>query len=151
MDGTGDRHMAQILMIAVNRTNPDADADRKHCYKIGMPIVVVPDNHQWGAKECPPTFYLIKVPGISLDKVRKFIAPEYETFPDENGDPIIYRRRVWQVRVADLPQAVRDKFINNGEVIIKAGAYDGAYDYTWDQVKTYFRNLSTGLDGAELD
>jgi hypothetical protein len=29
---------------------------------------------------------------------------------------------------------------------IKVGTYAGTYDYTWTQVKGYFRNQQTGLD-----
>lgn len=139
------------MIKATDAVNADTDIDRRGCYKIGMPVVVVPDGHRWGTKECPPNFYLIKVPGVAVDKVEQFVAPEYEPLPDQDGNPIVYRRRKWQIRVADLPQAAMDKFIANGELIIKAGTYDGSYDYTWTQVKNYFRNLEIGLDGAEID
>jgi len=33
-----------------------------------------------------------------------------------------------------------------GGLTIKAGDYAGDYDYTWTQIKAYFRNLKTGLD-----
>lgn len=143
--------MAEILIKAFDATNADPVKDRCGCYKAGMPVVVMPDGHKWGAKELPPRFYLIKVPGITIDNVEKFISPEFEALPDVEGKPVVYRRRKWQVRVSDLPQGVKDKFRDNGFVIIKAGMYDGPYDYTWSQVKNYFRNLETGLDGVEIE
>jgi hypothetical protein len=142
--------MAEILIKACDATHPDPDKDRIGCYKVGMPVVVMPDGHGWGAKELPPLFYLIKVPGVSVDMVEPFVAPEYEALPDEDGNPIKYRRRKWQIQVTDLPQSIKNKFRDYGEITVQAGSYDGTYDYTWDQIKQYFRNLETGADGAEF-
>ena len=137
--------MAEILIRAVN----NGDVENKQAYKIGMPVVIMQDNHLWGSKESPPNFYLLKVPFISVDKVLKFIKPQMVTIADEE---IIYRRRLWKIRVKDLPTVVKQKFKDNGELIIKAtDTYTGEYDYTWTQIKNYFRNLQTGLDGVEID
>lgn len=140
--------MAEILIMAVNKTHPNETKDRQGSYKVGMPVVVEEDNHKWGAKECPPTFYLIKIPTIAAYRVRKFVA---EQTIDLGQGAELYRRRRWQIRVSDLPQAAINLFQANGEIIIRAGSYSGPYDYTWNQVKNYFRNLETGLDGAEID
>lgn len=139
--------MAEILIKAVNATHPDPETDRTGCYKRGMPVVVMPDGHPWGSAERLPRFVVIKVPGVPVDRVQKYIGPEYTPSPEV--DPAVYRRRVWQIRWADLPAAARNKLTNTGQLIVKAGAYAGAYDYTWDQIKSYFRNLSTGLDESD--
>ena len=139
--------MAEILIKAVDATNPDATKDRVGCYKRGMPVVVMPDGHPWGTEETLPRFVVIKIPGVPVETIQKYIEPEYETGPQL--DPPVYRRRKWSLRWTDLPQGVKDKFLTNGFVTIKAGAYAGAYDYTWQQVKAYFRNQLTGLDETE--
>ena len=141
--------MAQILIKAIDATHPDATKDRRGCYKRGMPVVVMPDTHTWGREEGLPTFVVIKIPGVPVEKVRKYIEPQLEDTTDEQGVYPIYRRRLWKIRVADLPLAARNKLANDGELTIKAGTYSGSYDYTWNQVKTYFRNLKTNLDETE--
>jgi len=132
--------MAEILIKAVDATHSNTDKDRRGCYKRGYPVVVMPDGHPWGFEEKLPKFVVIKVPLISVDKVQKYI----EQWLDGSGG--LLQRRRWQIRWADLPAAVRNKLASNGEIIIKAGAYSGTFDYTWSQVKGYFRNLETRLD-----
>lgn len=100
----------------------------------------MPDGHQWGTEERLPKFVVIKIPGISCSQVQKYIAAQV----DQDGNAI--RRRLWQIRWASLPLAARQKLSSAGELVIKAGAYDGVFDYTWAQVKGFFRNLETNLD-----
>lgn len=136
--------MAEILIKAVDTINSDPDKDARGSYKRGMPVVVMPDEHPWGVEERLPKFVVIKIPGISVERVQKYI----EIWTDLiTGDPV--RRRRWQIRWSDLPAAARNKLQNTGQLVIKAGTYSGTYDYTWTQVKQYFRNLQSGLDELE--
>ena len=137
--------MAEILVRAKDNTLVDNPVkDRIGSYKKGYPVVVVDDGHVWGDMEGLPNFVVIKVPTISIAKVNKYIMVEYE----EDGETI-YRRRIWKIRWDDLPLIARNLLRDNGELIIKAGSYGGQYDYTWKQVKEYFRNQNTGLDETE--
>ena len=43
------------------------------------------------------------------------------------------------------------KLIDKSNEIKATDTYTGEYDYTWTQIKNYFRNLQTGLDGVEID
>lgn len=136
---------AEILVMAVDHTHSDATKDRRGSYKRGMPVVVMPDGHEWSHKEGLPDFVVIKIPGISVDKVMKYLQPEM------NGGSI-YRRRLWHISWADLPQAAKDKLLADGELIIKAGTYPGPYDYTWAQVKGYFKQITSGqAETGDLD
>ena len=137
--------MAEILIKAIDHTHPDPDIDRRGAYKRGMPVVVFEDGHSWGSEECLPKFVLIKIPEVSAATVKKYIEPELGDVPDADGSFPIYRRRLWIIRWADLPAGAKLK-LADGLLIIKAGSYAGAYDYTWTQIKTYFRNMKTGLD-----
>jgi len=138
--------MAQILIKAIDATHPDATNDRVGCYKRGMPVVVMPDTHTWGAEERPPKFIVLKIPGVPVETVKKYIEPELE---DGEEQPKIYRRRMWRFRIDDLPAAAKTKLLKNGELTIRAGTYDGSYDYTWAQVRSYIRNLKTNTDKTE--
>lgn len=145
--------MAQILVFAQNNTHSDPDEDRRGCYKRGYCTVVAPDDHIWGNLERLPNFVVLKVPGVSVDKVRKYITPEevQDGVMEDGVTPImvIYRRRLWKLRWDDLPAAAKQRLADDGELVIKAGDYDGVYDYTWTQVKSFFRNQQTDLDETE--
>jgi len=138
--------MAQILVKAVDATHADPTKDRRGCYKRGMPVVVMPDSHTWGREECLPKFVIIKIPGVSVDRVMKYLEQEREGTADAEGFYPIYRRRLWKFRFDDMPTAALKKLRDNGELTIKVGDYAGDYDYTWLQVKTYIRNLKTNED-----
>jgi len=94
-------------------------------------------------------FYLIKFPGIDKGRVSKYFEPHYGASVEAEA-PEIARRR-WVLRANDLPLAARQKFQQSGQVIVKAGTYQGEYDYTWNQVKSFFRdNLLSVDESAEL-
>ena len=139
--------MAELLVAAQNHELPDdPDKDRRGCYKRGYVIVIMPDGHPWGTKECLPWSVVIKLPGVSVHNaiLQKYVGRQ---FVGATGEA--YRRRRWQLRWADLPTAAKTRLQNDGELVIKVGTYSGSYDYTWTQVKGYFRDLQTGLDETE--
>ena len=139
--------MAEFLVKAVDSIHPDSDKDRSGCYKKGMPVVVMDDNHKWGSDEKLPIFVLVKLPGVDVEKLRKFVDP-HRAGVDKNGVPSVYRRRQWQLRWDDLPIELKSK-LDGGSIIIKVGGYSGDYDCTWGQFKSYFYNHVTGMDDAE--
>ena len=143
--------MAEIIVKAVDATHADPVKDRRGCYKCGYPVAVYPDGTRWGAEERLPKFVTIKIPGVSMDHptLLKYVQSQLADTPDASGQYPVYRRRLWQIRWADLPLAARNKLASTGELVIKVGTYAGAYDYTWTQIKAYFRNLRTGLDETE--
>jgi hypothetical protein len=137
--------VAYLLIKAVDAVNTDPDVDRRGCYKRGMIVEVREDGSPLGTSETLPLFVRINVPMITAERVRKYMEPEYSGIPLEV--PEVYRRRRWQIRWADLPAAARNKLQTQGFLTIKATAdYTGVYDYTWQQVRGYFRDLKTGLD-----
>lgn len=137
--------MAEILIRAKDNSNLFDAAKDRMCYKAGYPVTVRPDGHVWGAKEVWPDFALIKIPGIPVSQVTKYTEVQMDVVLQP------YRRRLWTLQWANLPQAVKDRLRSTGELTIKAGTYTGPYDYTWTQVKQYFLNQFTGQpETAEL-
>jgi hypothetical protein len=136
--------MCEILVKAIDYIHPDSNIDRQGAYKRGFPVVVMPDGWVWGTEERLPKFVVIKIPGVPISKVLKYILPEMSDILDLEGNQFTYRRRRWQIRWVDLPLAARTKLANIGVLTIKAGGYAGGYDYTWSQIKAYFRDLKTG-------
>jgi hypothetical protein len=86
---------------------------------------------------------------VPVEKVKKYIEPEREDTADADGRYQVFRRRLWKFRFDDMPTAARRKLRDNGELTIRAGTYDGSYDYTWAQVRSYIRNLKTNTDETE--
>ena len=139
--------MAELLIKAVDASNVDPIKDQRGCYKRGMAVLVADDGHQWGAEERLPRFVIFKFPLIPKTKLQKYILPN---LLDSNDPSSLVRRRLWQVRWADLPQQDRTRLSSTGQMIIKAtDSYTGPFDRTWAQVKTFFRNLQTGIDESQ--
>lgn len=137
--------MAYLLIKAVDAVHTDPDTDRRGCYKRGMIVEVREDNAPRGTSEALPLFVRINVPLVPAEKIRKYMEPEFAALP--TAEPEVYRRRRWQIRWADLPLAARNKLQTQGFLTIKATPeYTGAFDYTWQQVRGYFRDLATGND-----
>lgn len=131
----------ELLVKAVSHTIANPAKDQIGSYKVGMIVTVQADKHPWGKEERLPKFAVIKIPMVPVEKLQQYAVPQVEA-----GTNLV-RRREWMIRVVDLPLAARDKLAKDGELTIKAtDAYTGPFDYTWEQVKGYFRNQRTGLD-----
>jgi len=141
--------MCEILVKAVDASHADPIRDQSGCYKRGMPVVIMPDGHPWGREEVPPKFAVLRLPGVSADRVLKYIEPHTQTAGvDRDGNPIskTVRRRKWIIRLDAMPAAHREKIAQSGRLTIASGLYAGAHDATWAQARGYFRNQATGLD-----
>lgn len=119
--------MAEILV------NARAMSD----WQLGHPVHVAEDGQPWGTEERLPKFVVLKLPLVPAARVMKYVQDEG-----------LVRPRTWRIRWAALPQAARDKLTTVGELVILVPAYgyQGPFDYTWTQVKQFFRNDVTGLD-----
>ena len=123
--------MAEFLIKARSASHPDPDKDTRGSYKRGDIVVVMPDGHEWGTKETLPDFVVVKVPGLDHEKARQFIEPETEIDGD-TGQPVVSRRRRWNIKVDDVPAGIRDALRDNGEVTV-----------TWNQVRNFVENKLT--------
>lgn len=74
--------------------------DRQGCYKTGDPVVVMPDDHEWGYEEGPPKFIVIKIPGMSVAEAQEYAL--IETFRPLVGEKEIVRKRAFSIDLADL-------------------------------------------------
>lgn len=130
--------MAEILLKATSPKNPTPEQE-PFVYKVGMPVVVMPDGHPWGNAERLPLFCRINLPGVPVDKVMKYIEASRE-------GKRLRRRRVWQFTLDALPATAREKLFTVGELTIKVSpSYKGFYDFTWREIRNYLKNLDTGL------
>jgi len=126
--------MAEILIKAVDAVHADPEKDQRGCYKRGMPVVVMPDGHQWGASECLPSFVVLRLPGVEVERVQQFLAQEAT---GEGDDRVVTRRRAWRLVVDELPAAALAKFAGQGYVTIGP-----AGDFTWAQARNFIRQIA---------
>jgi len=141
--------MAEILVKAIDAVLPDATQDREASYKRGMPVVVAEDGHKWGQLEKLPAFIVLKFPLVPKIRLLKYIQPELGAV-NEDGFPVIFRRRIWQLSWNELPPAAKQTILDTGGLVIKArDAYAGPYDYTWEQVKAFLKRVTSGLSETE--
>lgn len=144
--------MAEILVKAVDAEHSDPQKDARGCYKRGMPVVVMPDGHRWGKKEGLPKFVIIKMPGVPVETVQKYIEPQTEdviSLPNESGAFQVVRRRRWQFRLDAMPAIVRGRVAAAGALTISSRHHRGAADVTWSETRQFLRDLKTGETETE--
>lgn len=125
--------MAEFLIKAISATNPDPVKNERGCYKRGDIVDVRPDGWKWGNEERLPKFVLVKIPGLDPKAALRFMEAHLDlTNPVE---PILLRRRLWNVLVDDagLPTQIKNALRTTGEVTV-----------TLAQVRNYIRNKITG-------
>lgn len=167
--------MAEILIKAIDAKNPDPIKDQM-CYKRGDIVEVFPDGFNVGSfKECRlPKFVVLKIPGLSVDKVKALIESH------EIPKTVIHRIRLedWQQAIIDnkfspfitRPVVLQEGAINGkayvevqGDVMVKstrrkwgflidnlpqsvinAFKTTGEYTTTLSQIRTYVKHKITG-------
>ena len=96
--------MAEILVRVGSVSHADSGQDRL-CYKHGDVVVVVADGHEWGRLEGPPTFVVLRVPGVAVAAAEAWAASwDYEY------DATVLQRNValdgWRFKVVNLQRGV---------------------------------------------
>lgn len=62
--------MAELLIKASD--SPVSDGPGK--WYAALIVTVQEDGHEWGSKEGPPKFYILKIPGISKDDAQEYLT-----------------------------------------------------------------------------
>lgn len=80
--------MAELLIKNISVSYSDPDKDKRGCYKKGDIVVVMPDGHNWGTEELSEKFFILKIPGIAVNRIEGYCMPEFD-----EDDQVITRRR----------------------------------------------------------
>jgi len=109
--------MCEILIKAKDNVNPDPELDKLN-YKRGHFVAVMPDGHTWGKKECLPDFFILKIPGVSVDQFDEYMKPELDT--GDAKKQIITKRRIHKLDIdaTTIPKAIRNAVKNTGVATI---------------------------------
>lgn len=116
--------MAELLIKATDHTHPDPVINRAGCYKRGMVVRIENDGFEWGKKEGPPKFAVVRILGAPASDYEKLV--DAETRDDsgvDTGDT--YRRRSYRLDVDALAPDIREKMSAQRKVDIPAGDIDG--------------------------
>lgn len=142
--------MAEVLVTLRTTTHPDPVKDQRGAWKAGMPVVVMPDGHEWGAAEGLPRFFVVKLPGIDVAQVKGYIFPEFAAenyLPASNqlatDEVTVLRRREWQVMLGEVSAPMRAYILAHGEITIGPPQLGG--QATWDQMKARLWSHRLGL------
>lgn len=129
--------MADFLIMAINKTNPDLIKDARGCYKRGD-IVEVFGHGKLQVPHVGSPFVLVRVSGVTKAQADKYMVPEEETLIGPKLIPEIYvvRRRRYHIDWTLLPVGVIKQLWDNR-----------FYETTLSQVRNYIRNKGTGVLG----
>lgn len=132
--------MCEILVKAIDFTNPDPVLDALGAWKQGMPVVVMDDGHEWGDREGLPKFWIVKLPGVTVESALKYIA----TWDDPANPNVPIKRREWVFDINSLPLDAKAKLNTVGVLVIRVPPYNGPYDITWGTARSAFKNVRLG-------
>lgn len=132
--------MAEFLIMAKrhwsykpNMTEAEqAEYDRQ--YQVGDIVEVFPDGRLSDHATAGGKFYVVRVDGLDYDTAKKY-QEQWNVDDVLHGGKVMFRRRKFRIRVADVPQAVKNALQSTG-----------VYNTTWSAVKSYVRNNLTGMD-----
>lgn len=108
---------------------------------VGDVCSVHEDGHQWGRKEVPPLFAVVKLPGEDVREMQYLTQPDYDEDVILTGE-VVRRRRV-RLATSRLPRPTRTALTRDGEVTTTRNVVDDATeDKRTGQV--YVRPVSIG-------
>lgn len=126
--------MAELLIMTKDNLNPDPALR----YYKGDIVEVQEDGFIWGTDM--EYFGVLKIPGLSVDKVRKYMSPEFELNTDTGEFTKMKKRRIWNLLIDNVPTDIKQEFVQNREITLTA-----------TKVKNYIQNKITLLSDSDLD
>jgi hypothetical protein len=127
-----ERVMALFLIYGKNNTHADPAKDARGCYKLGDIVQVLDDSHPI-ASPISSEWYIVRITDVTKAQVLHFMEPYIDPATAGTALPVTLRRRKFNVEVATLPLAFRQKM-----------AKDRYAEVTLSQVRNYVRNRMTG-------
>lgn len=95
--------MCELLVRLVDKAQPDARLAAQ-CSKMGDVVVVVEDGHQWGREEGPPTYRVVRVPGVPASNLASLLATQPATPEQET----MLQRRAFGLRLEGLADTMSE-------------------------------------------
>jgi len=108
----------------------------------GQVIVVMPDGHKWGSEEKPPKFFIMQLPGVHPDKVRKLLDAEYNDTA-EGGKAAHDLPRSWKILLERIPGAMLQTALKEGRVKLSAEDWDQLVELDCIRNESHYRRYGT--------
>lgn len=139
--------MAELLVMAVNRTHNDPAKEARGCYKRGDVVLVMENGHPWGSSELKAPinggqFVVIKITDVTKAQVLQWIRNHWNCLLEDphlaaiDGVTPLARRRV-RIDVNLVPPGVLQTLNQTGE-----------FTTTWTQIRQYVRDKQSDTTGA---
>lgn len=100
------------------------------------------DAAQWPGQG---KFVIVKIPSVPADKAKGLLEHQEEDdlgnpLVDVDGNPIMYRRRRWTLLFNNIPAAIRNTLIADGEITV-----------TVSQIRNYLKRIRDNAQFIGLD
>jgi hypothetical protein len=129
--------VAQIVFRARDNTSSPM------AWRRGMPVEILPDSHVFSPRESLPpaqggSFFVVQITDLTPAQIvqwfRSRAIPELcdEEKAAVTVEPESVARRVFHIRIADVPPSVRQQINTTGR-----------YVTTWDAIRTFIQNRTT--------
>jgi len=82
---TMNHGMDKLTQEKVDKMTPEQKRSYEARSQYGDVIVVRPDGHKWGTKECPPDYVVVKIPEMSYEEAKKYEESLCEDFIEKDG------------------------------------------------------------------
>jgi hypothetical protein len=104
---TMNHGMDKLTQEQVDKMTPEQKRQYESRSQYGDVIVVRPDGHKWGTKECPPDYVVVKIPEMSYEEARKYEESLHEEVTGKDGqiEKLLLRVRKHKFLKADVESA----------------------------------------------
>lgn len=107
--------MAEGLVTLFDNCNEDFESDCR-LYGRGEFVIWKNDGHSWAQGETAPTFGRIRIPNVPANTLDSFMEPHNSEILDENGNPVMKRRRKMWLPIESL-SAQQQADLQNGVTV----------------------------------
>jgi len=75
----------------VRKLSPVLQRTYRRRKQVGDVVVVMPDGHKWGRRECWPRYIVVKVPDMTVREARRYVEREMTAEWDNIQGKTVYR------------------------------------------------------------
>lgn len=155
----------EALIFLANNTHTDPVKERRGCWKRGMVVTVQEDGWTWGRMESKQVWIaegnaaaewpnqgrmgIVKIPGVPAAKALALLEPQdvddagvpyYENLAEAQPRRATYRRKAWRLLVDNVPLAIRQTMLADGEITV-----------TVSQIRNYLKRIRDDAQFTDLD
>ena len=117
--------MCELLVMARDKHHNDPVKNQAGSYKRGDIVTVMPDGKTWGDMECLPNFFIIKLPGVPEEVMRKYQKTEKNENVTANWACPVRTRREYRINIDNLRSNEIQQLEREGELTLTYSRIQG--------------------------